>query len=108
MSAQPHTLSKPVGARTHLEHRDAIMASDELQALPRKVKLLVGIGVAAALQSSMCVFQWAKLAREAGVTDAEMTEAILVSRFMKAATVNDTATEALHWLQQNPADAENL
>lgn len=29
--------------------------------------------------------------------------AILVARLLKAATVNDTAAEALQWLTQNPA-----
>ena len=41
----------------------------------------------------------------AGVQDAEIAEAILVARLLKAATVNDTAAEALLWLTQNPASA---
>lgn len=88
----------PVGVRTHMQHRDAIMNNPEVAALDTKTKLLVGIGVAAALQSSMCTFMWTKQAREAGVTDEEIAEAIVVARYMKAATVNDAATEALHWL----------
>ena len=40
----------PEGARTYLEHRAAIMDNPKLQAVPLKYKLLVGIGVAAALQ----------------------------------------------------------
>ena len=89
----------PEGAKTFLDHRAATMDNPRLQAVPLKVKLLIGIGVAAALQSSTCTLMWTKQARAAGVTDAEITEAILVSRLMKMATVNDTAADALAWLQ---------
>ena len=41
---------------------------------------------------------WSKLARQAGATQAEIAEAILVSRLMKMATVNDAAADALAWL----------
>jgi len=93
----------PAGARIYMEHRAAVMEGPELQALTPKVKLLVGIGVAAALQSSTCTLMWGKLARKAGATDAEIVEAILVSRLMKMATVNDTAAEALAWLDAERA-----
>ena len=88
----------PDGMKIYLEHRDVVMDEKRFPALPRKVKLLVGIGVAASLQSSLCTLMWTKLARQAGATDAEIAEAILVSRLMKMATVNDTAAEALAWL----------
>jgi len=90
----------PEGARTYLEHKAAIMENPELQAVPTKYKLLVGIGVAAALQSSTCTVMWSKLAKQAGATQAEIAEAILVSRLMKMATVNDTAGDALAWLDE--------
>ena len=88
----------PEGARTYSEHRAAIMDNPKLQAVPLKYKLLVGIGVAAALQSSTCTMQWAKQAVQAGATREEIVEAVLVSRLMKAATVNDTAADALAWM----------
>jgi AhpD family alkylhydroperoxidase len=88
----------PEGAKVYLEHKAAIMENPELQAVPAKYKLLVGIGVAAALQSSTCTLMWTKLAKQAGATQAEIAEAILVSRLMKMATVNDTAADALAWL----------
>lgn len=90
----------PAGARTWMEHRSAILHNPELSALPEATKLLVGIGVAAALQSARCTLMWTKQAKQAGVSDAEIAEAILTARFMKAATVNDAAAEALEWLQQ--------
>lgn len=82
-----------------MDHRAATMDNPQFQALPAKVKLLVGVGVAAALQSSTCTLMWTKQARAAGVSDAEIVEAIMVSRLMKMATVNDTAADALMWLQ---------
>jgi AhpD family alkylhydroperoxidase len=88
----------PAAAKTFMDHRAAVMDNRDLQALPAKVKWLVGIGVAAALQSNTCTLMWAKQARKAGVTTAEIVEAIVVSRLMKSATVNDTAADALAWL----------
>jgi AhpD family alkylhydroperoxidase len=89
----------PEGARTYMDHRASTMDNPQLQAVPLTYKLLIGIGVAAALQSSTCTLMWTKQARQAGVTDGEIAEAILVSRLMKMATVNDTAAEALTWLR---------
>lgn len=90
----------PAGARTYMEHRAAIMDNPALAALSLKTKLLVGIGVAAALQSSRCTVMWTRQARAAGVGDGEIVEAILTARLMKAATVNDAAAEALAWLTE--------
>ena len=64
----------PVAAKTYMDHRKAVMENPEAQALPAKIKLLVGIGVAAALQSSTCTLMWVKHARKAGATDAEIAE----------------------------------
>ena len=89
----------PEGARTYMEHRAAVMDNPALGALATKDKLLIGIGVAAALQSSTCTLMWTRQAKAAGATDAEISEAILVARLMKAATVNDTAADALAWLE---------
>ena len=93
----------PAGAKTYMDHRAAVMNDPQFQALSLKVKLLVGIGVAAALQSSTCTLMWTRQAKEQGASEAEIVEAILVSRLMKMATVNDTAADALAWLQ----DKEN-
>jgi AhpD family alkylhydroperoxidase len=91
----------PEGAKTYMEHKTATMENPALQAVPIKYKLLVGIGVAAALQSSTCTLMWTKLAKQAGATDQEIIEAILVSRLMKMATVNDAAAEAFGWLKES-------
>lgn len=88
----------PEAAKTFLDHRAAILDNPELQAIPEKYKLLIGIGVAAALQCETCTLTWTKQARGAGATEAEIVEALLVSRHMKMATVNVTAGPALGWL----------
>jgi AhpD family alkylhydroperoxidase len=89
----------PEGAKTYMDHRAATMDNPALQAVPLKYKLLIGIGVAASLQSSTCTLMWTKQAKQAGVSDGEIAEAILVARLMKMATVNDAAAAALAWLQ---------
>lgn len=95
----------PAGAATYMQHRQDTMNHPELQALSLKQKLLIGIGVAASLQSSRCTLMWAKQARQQGAREEEIVEAILVARLMKAATVNDTAAEALEWLLSARQDA---
>lgn len=95
----------PGGSRTYMEFRKSTMDNPELQALSLKTKLLIGIGVAGALQSPTCAMMWTRQARAAGANDAEIAEAFLVARLMKAATVNDVAAEPLAWLASNPATA---
>ena len=90
----------PEGAKAYMDHRAATMDNPALQTVPLKYKLLIGIGVAASLQSSTCTLMWTKQAKQAGVSDAEIAEAILVARLMKMATVNDTAADALAWLRK--------
>jgi alkylhydroperoxidase/carboxymuconolactone decarboxylase family protein YurZ len=70
----------PAGARTCMEHRAALMDNQEPAALRAKVKLLVGIGVASALQSERCTLMGTKRARAAGVSGAEIVEAIPTAR----------------------------
>ena len=89
----------PEGASTYMDHKAAVMDNPALMELSAKEKLLIGIGVSAALQSSTCTLMWTRLAKGAGATDGEIAEALLVSRLMKMATVNDTAADALAWLE---------
>lgn len=89
-------------AEAYLRHKAAVMENPELRAISTKTKPWIGIGIAAALQSSVCTRMWVRLAREAGATNAEVAEAIAVSGLMKAATVNDTALDAIAWLPDHP------
>jgi AhpD family alkylhydroperoxidase len=93
----------PVAARTYMEQRVAVMDNADAKAIDSKTKLLIGIGVASALQSEVCTMMWVKQARQAGASNAEIAEAIMVARLMKAATVNDTAAKALDWLASQGA-----
>jgi AhpD family alkylhydroperoxidase len=92
------TAVTPEGARSYLDHKSAVMENPALQALPAKYKLLVGIGVAAALRSGTCALMWTRMATEAGATEGEIAEAILVARLMTMATVNSAAEDAFAWL----------
>ena len=89
----------PEGATSFMDHRATVMDNPQLQAIPTTDKFLVGIAVAAALQSSPCTLRWTMQAKDAGASDAEIAEAILVARLVKMATVNATATDALTWLE---------
>jgi AhpD family alkylhydroperoxidase len=91
----------PEGTSTYMDHRARIMENPLFQSLSTTQKLLIGIGVASALQSSTCTLMWTKQAKKAGVSTDEIMEAILVARLMKMATVNDTAAEAMQWLQSD-------
>ncbi|MCX6559285.1 MAG: carboxymuconolactone decarboxylase family protein [Candidatus Aminicenantes bacterium] len=88
----------PIAAKTYMDQRAAVMDNPEAEALLAKTKLLIGIGVASALQSSTCTLMWVKQARHAGASEAEIAEALMTARLMKSATVNDTAAEAMQWL----------
>ena len=68
----------PIASKTYMDQRAAVMENPEAKALPAKIKLLIGIGVASALQSSTCPLMWVKQAHQAGATEA--------------------AAEALQWL----------
>lgn len=92
----------PEAAKTYMDIRNATMDNPAFQAVPLKYKLLIGIGAAAVLQSETCTLMWAKQARQAGVSDDEIVEAILVARLMKMATVTDTVSAALAWLKATP------
>jgi len=96
------TALSPEAASIYMAQRVAVMDSPEFAALPTRTKLLIGIGVAASLQSSTCTLMWTRLARQAGAGDAEIAATLAVSRLMKSATVNDTAAEALAWLLEHP------
>jgi alkylhydroperoxidase/carboxymuconolactone decarboxylase family protein YurZ len=56
----------PEGASSFMEHRATIMDNPALQAIPAKDKLLIGLAVAAALQSTSCTLRWTMQAKEPG------------------------------------------
>lgn len=64
-------------------------------ALPVKVKELIAVAVAVTTQCPYCIDVHTKKAREAGVTDAELAEATLVSAALRA---GGSITHATHCL----------
>jgi alkylhydroperoxidase/carboxymuconolactone decarboxylase family protein YurZ len=91
----------PEFARHQLDDKALLFENAKYQAVPKRFKLLAGIAVAAALGSDTCVRMWVKQAKEAAITNAEITEAIMVARYMKQAVVNDTVANTLALLSEN-------
>ena len=88
----------PEFAKNQMDEKALLFENPNYQAVPEKYKLLIGIASAAIAGSDTCTQMWVKMAKEKGVTHKEITEAIMVARYMKQATVNDTASNALGWL----------
>ena len=63
--------------------------------------MLVGIGVAAALGSDTGTQMWTKMAKQSGISNQEIVEALNVARYMKQATVNDTMANSLRMLESS-------
>jgi AhpD family alkylhydroperoxidase len=85
----------PEFAQNQMDERSLLFEHPDYQAIPGKYKLLIGIAAAAIAGSDTCTQMWVKMAKENGVTDAEIIEAIMVARYMKQATVNDTVSHSL-------------
>lgn len=64
-------------------------------ALTAKVKELIAVAVAVTTQCPYCIDVHTKKAREAGATDAELTEATLVSAALRA---GGSITHGTHYL----------
>jgi AhpD family alkylhydroperoxidase len=88
----------PEFAKNQLDEKALLFEHPNYQAIPAKYKLLIGIAAAAIAGSDTCTQMWVKMAKEQGVTNSEITEAIMVARYMKQATVNDTASNAFQLL----------
>ena len=81
-----------------MNEKALIFENPKYQAVPAKYKLLIGIASAAIIGSDTCTQMWVKMAKDKGVSNEEITEAIMVARYMKQATVNDTVSNALRLL----------
>lgn len=89
----------PEFAKNQMDEKALIFENEKYQKVPNKYKILVGIGVAAALGSDTCTQMWTKMAKQNNVTDEEIIEAMQVARYMKQATVNDTIANSLRILE---------
>lgn len=91
----------PEFAKHQMDEKALLFYNEKYQAVPKKYKLLAGISAAAVLNSDTCTRMWVKQAKDAGITNAEITEAIMVARYMKQAVVNDTVSNSLNLLSEN-------
>ena len=102
MNKTPMELLKrfaPEFAENQMQEKSLIFENEKYQKVPNKYKMLSGIGVAAALGSDTCTQMWTKMAKQNGVTNEEIVEAMNVARYMKQATVNDTIANLLRILE---------
>lgn len=88
----------PEFAKLQMDEKALLFENEKYQAIPKKYKLLAGISAAAVLNSDTCTQMWVNQALAAGVTKQEITEAIMVARYMKQATVNDTVSNSFRFL----------
>lgn len=79
-------------------HLDAKAQAFAPGALSVKMKALVALGAAVALDAPSCIMNNVKLAKKSGATQQEIMEAIAVAKFSKSATVLSNAAPALEWL----------
>jgi len=91
----------PEFAKNQMDAKALLFENEKYQAVPKKYKLLAGIAAAAVLNSDTCVRMWVKQAKEAGITNQEITEAIMVARYMKQAVVNDTVANTFALLSED-------
>lgn len=91
----------PEFAQHQMNDKALLFENEKYQTVPKKYKLLAGIATAAALGSDTCVRMWVKQAKDAGITNPEIIEAITVARYMKQAVVNDTVANTLNLLSEN-------
>jgi AhpD family alkylhydroperoxidase len=91
----------PEFAKNQMDEKALIFESPNYQAVPAKYKILIGIASAAIIGSDTCTQMWTKMAKEKGVSNEEIIEAIMVARYMKQATVNDTVANSLKILSEN-------
>lgn len=64
-------------------------------AIPNKYKLLMSISVAAALGQENCIKTYVNGALRQGITKEEISEALLIARFVKATTVISASVPAM-------------
>jgi alkylhydroperoxidase/carboxymuconolactone decarboxylase family protein YurZ len=90
----------PEFAENQMQEKSLVFENEKYQKVPNKYKILIGIGVAASLGSDTCTQMWTKMAKQNGITNEEIVEAMQVARYMKQATVNDTIANSLKILQE--------
>lgn len=71
------------------------------ESIPTKYKALISLAVAIALDSSACILNNTKMAKQSGASIEEIMEAFALAKFGKAATTLSNSASAFEWLLQN-------
>ncbi len=87
-------------AKNQMDEKALFFESPNYQTVPAKYKMLIGIASAGIIGSDTCTQMWTKTAKEKDVSNEEIIEAIIVARYMKQATVNDTVCNSLNSLRK--------
>lgn len=90
----------PEFAENQKDEKQLLFDNPRYSCIPKKFKALTGLAVAAALGSDTCARMWTKMAKNLGASNPEIVEAMMVARYMKQATVNDTISGSLNLLIQ--------
>ncbi len=88
----------PEFAKNQMDEKALLFEHPDYQSVPAKYKLLIGIAAAAIAGSETCTEMWVTMAKEQGVTNAEIVETMMIAQYMKQATVNDTVSGSLRLL----------
>lgn len=91
----------PEFAQNQIDEKALIFENKKYQNIPAKYKLLIGIASAAIIGSDTCTQMWTQMAKEQSVSNEEIVEAVMIARYMKQATVNDTICNSLNFLKEN-------
>lgn len=84
-------------------HLDAKAQTFAAGALAVKMKALIALSAAVALDAPSCIMNNVKLAKNNGASKEEIMEAIAVAKFSKSATILANAAPALEWLMAEEA-----
>ncbi len=71
------------------------------EAIPQKYKMLIALSAVLALDSPLCILNYAKHAKMCGATIEEIMETFAIAKFAKAGTTLSSALPALEWLANN-------
>ncbi len=76
----------------HAANKQFAMSGDKI---PPKYKLLISLGISAALGVENCIETYTKVALKQGMSPEEIMEVIILARFVKGTTVISTSTGAM-------------
>lgn len=103
--SEPETMKllsqlRPEGVFEHARNKAFAMGDG---AIPQKYKLLMAIGISAAIGSSGCTSTYSRVAANKGIASDEIMESILLARFVSATAVVNAAGEAMKHLLDRQA-----